>query len=76
MGATDSGRKFSLGGVGNPSFRWRLAHNFYVSKAPMDDPNGFASTMGTYLTGPLGSRYFAIGFISSIASSTSCPETP
>jgi len=43
------------------------AHNFHVSKAPMEDPNGLASTMGTYLAAVLGSNYFAIGFISSAA---------
>lgn len=43
------------------------AHNFHISKAPMEDPNGFASTMGTYLAGALGSKYLAIGFISSTA---------
>lgn len=39
------------------------AHNFHVSKAPMMDPNGLASTMGTYLSAALGSKYFAVGFI-------------
>lgn len=43
------------------------AHNFHISKAPMEDPNGLATTMGTYLAEALGSRYFAVGFISSAA---------
>lgn len=40
------------------------AHNFHISKAPMEDPNGLATTMGTYLAAALGSNYFAVGFIS------------
>ena len=38
-------------------------HNFHVSKAPMEDPNGLASTMGTFLSAALGSKYFVVGFI-------------
>lgn len=39
------------------------AHNFHLSKAPLDDPNGFARTMGTFLREALGAGYFVVGLI-------------
>lgn len=39
------------------------AHNFHVSKAPLDDPNGLARTMGTFLREALGANYFVVGLI-------------
>lgn len=39
------------------------AHNFHVSRAPLDDPNGLARTMGTFLAEALGANYFVVGLI-------------
>jgi hypothetical protein len=39
------------------------AHNFHVSRAPLNDPNGRARTMGTVLGEALGSGYFVVGLI-------------
>jgi erythromycin esterase len=39
------------------------AHNFHASRAPLDDPNGFARTMGTFLAESLGASYFVVGLV-------------